>query len=90
MCDCVIEGMGKERLLYFIREGYLHSLLTHTHTQQINTHSEYMGLPASSNIILAVFLSCVGLLLLFVGYRYGKKGTAANAPAIAAPQGALH
>ncbi len=39
----------------------------------------YKGLPASSNIILAVFMSFVGCLLLAAGFQYGKKQAAAKA-----------
>ena len=52
------------------------------------------GLPASSNIILAVFMSCVGLLLIYVGYHYGKKHAdaknAANDLPISSNGAALH
>ncbi|GAB5036027.1 periplasmic binding protein [Nannochloropsis oceanica] len=41
--------------------------------------SEYTGLPTSSNIILGVFLSLAGLLLLACGFMWGKKRVAARA-----------
>jgi len=54
--------------------------------------SEYTGLPASSNIILAVFMSCAGLLLIACAFMWGKKRAAACAsPGGLAPSGAsLH
>lgn len=49
--------------------------------------SDYTGLPASSNIILAVFMSFVGLVLIAAGFYFGRKKARTTSPGGLTPNG---